>query len=151
MGRASCVYIEHGAPIMFLLIVRTLVLRSHGCFSLYSFPPASDQLLERARFRYPGTSSSLTQSSTMNNTADLAESAPAGPGYSPSTIEVIIGLFALVLALATVVIAIIQLHQARAARHQHRQPEPELGQANIELPTITSHVAVTDPVGNNTR
>jgi flagellar basal body-associated protein FliL len=87
----------------------------------------------------------------MNNTADLAESAPAGPGYSPSTIEVIIGLLALVLALATVVIAIIQLHQARAARHQHRQPEPELGQANIELPTITSHVAVTDPVGNNTR
>jgi flagellar basal body-associated protein FliL len=87
----------------------------------------------------------------MNHTAAPAESAPAGLGSSPSTIEIILGLLALLLALAAVVIAAIQLHQVRTASHRPRQPEPELGQINIELPIVTNHVADIDSVGNNAR
>jgi hypothetical protein len=86
----------------------------------------------------------------MNDTASLGESAPAGPGSSPS-LEAIIELLALILALAGVVVAIIELHQAIEARRRRRQPEPELGLTNIELPAITNHVADTDPVGSITR
>jgi flagellar basal body-associated protein FliL len=76
---------------------------------------------------------------------------PASTDSGPSTIEIIIGFLALVLALAAVVVGVAQYFQARAAKHQRRQPEPELGQTNIELSTITNHVADTDSVASNAR
>jgi hypothetical protein len=63
---------------------------------------------------------------------------PSSPdsGHSPPPIEIIIGLLALVLALAAVVVAIAQLHQqARAAERLHRQADPESEQNSIEMLT----------------
>jgi len=85
----------------------------------------------------------------MNNTASPGESASTNSG--PSTIEIIIGLLALALALAAVVVAILQLHQARAARQRRQRPEPELGQNDIELPTITVPLDNTTSIDSNTR
>jgi hypothetical protein len=82
----------------------------------------------------------------MNNTLGPAEPAPINSG--PSTIEVIIGLLALVLALAAVVIGVAQYIQARAAKR--RQMDLEIGQTTIEMPTMTlSHTSDTDSVTSN--
>ena len=76
------------------------------------------------------------------------ESAPADSG--PSTIEIIIGLLALVLALAAVVVGIAQYLLARAERR--RQSDPESGQANIEmLPVVPSHASGAESVASITR
>jgi hypothetical protein len=66
----------------------------------------------------------------MNNTI-----APAGPApiasSPPFTLEIIIGLLALILALAGVVVGVAQYLQARAARR--RQPDPE---SDVELSIV---------------
>jgi hypothetical protein len=82
----------------------------------------------------------------MNNTV-----APAGPApiesERPSTLEVIIGLLALILALAAVVVGIAQYLQARAAKRQHSDTE-----SGVELkPTIPGRRSDIDSVGSMTR
>jgi hypothetical protein len=74
---------------------------------------------------------------------------PASADSAPSTIEIIIGLLALVLALAAVVVGVAQYLQAKAARR--RQADPESGQTDIELQTTSNHMADTGFVGGNTR
>jgi hypothetical protein len=70
---------------------------------------------------------------------------PASADSGPSTIEVIIGLLALFLALAAVVVGVAQYLQARTARR--RQLDPESGQANIEMvPVVPSHASGTESV-----
>lgn len=84
----------------------------------------------------------------MNNTASQPESASADSG--PSTIEIIIGLLALVLALAAVVVAIAQLHLARTTKR--RQSDPESGQTNIAMTPMTpSHRSDIDSVESDHR
>jgi hypothetical protein len=84
----------------------------------------------------------------MNNTMGQPESASADSG--PSTIEIIIGLLALVLALAAVVVGVAQYLQARTARR--RQSDPESGQADIEMvPVVPSNASDTDSVTSNHR
>jgi hypothetical protein len=82
----------------------------------------------------------------MNNTMDRPEAASAYSG--PSTIEIIIALLALFLALAAVVVGIAQYLQARAAKR--RQMDLEAGQTDTELmPTTTSHRSNTDSIAIN--
>ena len=87
----------------------------------------------------------------MNNTTNPVESAPAESQSSLSTLEIVIGLFALLLALAAVVVAIIQLHRSRPATQRHQQPEPEVGQITTELSTIANDVANAGSIGSNIR
>ena len=84
----------------------------------------------------------------MNNTMGQLEPASADSG--PSTIEIIIGLLALVLALAAVIVGIAQYLLARAERR--RQSDPESDHANIEmLPVVPSLASNTDSVTANRR
>jgi len=84
----------------------------------------------------------------MNNTMGQLEPASADSG--PPTIEIIIGLLALALALAAVIVGIAQYLLARAERR--RQSDPESGQANIEmLPVVPSHASGAESVASITR
>lgn len=75
---------------------------------------------------------------------------PASADSGPSTIEIIIGLLALALALAAVIVGIAQYLLARAERR--RQSDPESGQANIEmLPVVPSHASGAESVASITR
>jgi hypothetical protein len=77
----------------------------------------------------------------MNNTMGQLEPASADSG--PSTIEIIIGLLALALALAAVIVGIAQYLLARAERR--RQSDPEFGQTNIEMmPVVPSNTSAND-------
>jgi hypothetical protein len=82
----------------------------------------------------------------MNNTVAPAGPAPIESGR-PSTLEVIIGLLALVLALAAVVVGIAQYLQTRAARRRH--PDTESG---VELtPTNPSYHSDTESTRSGPR
>jgi hypothetical protein len=75
---------------------------------------------------------------------------PASADSGPPTIEIIIGLLALALALAAVIVGIAQYLLARAERR--RQSDPESGQANIEmLPVVPSHASGAESVASITR
>jgi hypothetical protein len=81
----------------------------------------------------------------MNNTLGPAGPAPTNSGL-PSTIEIIIGGLALVLALAAVVVGVAQYLQARAARR--RQSDPESG---VELSVVPSRQSDAESVGSGPR
>ena len=75
---------------------------------------------------------------------------PASADSGPPTIEIIIGLLALALALAAVIVGIAQYLLARAERR--RQSDPESDHANIEmLPVVPSLASNTDSVTANRR
>ena len=75
---------------------------------------------------------------------------PASADSGPPTIEIIIGLLALALALAAVIVGIAQYLLARAERR--RQSDPESGQINIEmLPVVPSHASGAESVASITR
>jgi hypothetical protein len=80
----------------------------------------------------------------MNNTLGPAGPAPIDSGLSP--IEITIGLLALILALAAVVVGVAQYLQARAAKH--RKSDPESG---AELSVITSRQSNNGYVGSVSR
>jgi hypothetical protein len=82
----------------------------------------------------------------MNSTTGWPESSPTDTATPPSIIDTIIGLLALVLALAAVVVGVAQYLQARAAKRRHSDTE-----AGVEMPVIPSHHSDTDPVGSMTR
>ena len=84
----------------------------------------------------------------MNSTMGQLEPAAADSG--PPTIEIIIGLLALALALAAVIVGIAQYLLARAERR--RQSDPESGQINFEmLPVVPSHASGAESVASITR
>jgi flagellar basal body-associated protein FliL len=84
----------------------------------------------------------------MNN--QMGQPEPASADSGPSTIEIIIGLLALLLALAAVVVGVAQYLLARAERR--RQSDPESGQPNTEMmPVVPSHTSTTDSVTANRR
>jgi hypothetical protein len=78
----------------------------------------------------------------MDNTVVPDGPAPINSGL-PSTIEIIIGLLALVLALAAVVVGVAQYLQARAAKR--RQSDPESG---TELSVVQRRPSDTHSVGS---
>jgi hypothetical protein len=74
-----------------------------------------------------------------------AESTSANnSGSSPSTLEITLGVFALVFGLAAVTVAILQFHQGRAdlLAQAHR----ESGQPDVETPDYMSHDSDVDSV-----
>ena len=74
----------------------------------------------------------------------------ASTDSGPSPIEIIIGLLALVLALAAVVVGVAQYLQARAVKS--RQSDLESGRTTIEMPTRTpSHAPDIGLVRNDCR
>jgi hypothetical protein len=81
----------------------------------------------------------------MNNTLAPAAPAPTISG-PPFTLEIIIGLLALILALAGVVVGVAQYLQARAARR--RQSDPESG---VELSIIQRSLSDALSVGSGYR
>jgi hypothetical protein len=81
----------------------------------------------------------------MNNTLAPAGPAPIASGL-PFTLEIIIGLLALILALAGVVVGVAQYLQARAARR--RQSDPESG---VELSIIQRSLSDALSVGSGYR
>ena len=83
-----------------------------------------------------------------NSTSGI--SGPAEPvsanssGSSPSTLEIVLGIFALIFGLAALTVAILQFHQGRAkllARKHH-----PFGQPNVEMPDHSSNDSDTDSV-----
>jgi hypothetical protein len=80
----------------------------------------------------------------MNNTLGPAGPAPIDSGLSP--IEITIGLLALILALAAVVVGVAQYLQARAAKR--RQSDPESG---VELSVVHSRQSDAESVGSGPR
>jgi hypothetical protein len=81
----------------------------------------------------------------MNNTVVPDGPAPINSEL-PSTIEIIIGGLALVLALAAVVVGIAQYLQARAAKR--RQSDPESG---TELSVVQRRQSDAESVGSGPR
>lgn len=85
----------------------------------------------------------------MNSTTQSGPS-PAGASNVPPT-DVAIGILALLLALAAVVVALAQLHQSRAARL--RQSDLESAQIGTELSNTSTqqnpiHDSATSSAGN---
>lgn len=78
----------------------------------------------------------------MNNTVVPDGPAPINSGL-PSTIEIIIGLLALILALAAVIVGVAQYLQARAARL--RQSDSE---SDVELSVVPSRQSDAESVGS---
>ena len=61
----------------------------------------------------------------MNDTSQLGLRTSANSDSSgPSTLEIVIGILALVIALAAVAVAVVQVWQAKTARLQKPDPEP---------------------------
>jgi hypothetical protein len=120
-------------------------------FLSYKLPLSSvDSSLSQVRLslsvlRYLPPTLHTLRTPAMNNTI-----APAGPApiasSPPFTLEIIIGLLALILALAGVVVGVAQYLQARAARR--RQPDPESG---VELSIIQRSLSNTLSVGSDYR
>ena len=73
----------------------------------------------------------------MNNT--VVPAAPAPIDSTPPPFEIIIGLLALVLALAAVVVGAAQYLQTRAATRRHSDTE-----SGIEMEIVPSHRSDTD-------
>ena len=74
----------------------------------------------------------LPRTSAMNHTTGPSESSPAISDQSPFTVEIIIGLLALTLALAGVVVAVAQYLQVRDAQRRHSDIE-----AGVEMPIVS--------------
>ncbi|KAM0695078.1 hypothetical protein Q7P36_005434 [Cladosporium allicinum] len=75
----------------------------------------------------------------MNNT--VVPAAPAPIDSTPPPFEIIIGLLALVLALAAVVVGVAQYLQTRAAKRRNSDTE-----SGVEMPIVPSHRSDTDSV-----
>ena len=75
----------------------------------------------------------------MNNT--LVPAGPAPIDSTPPPFEIIIGLLALVLALAAVVVGVAQYLQTRAAKRRNSDTE-----SGVEMPIVPSHRSDTDSV-----
>ena len=73
----------------------------------------------------------------MNNT--LVPAGPAPIDSTPPPFDIIIGLLALVLALAAVVVGVAQYLQTRAAKRRHSDTE-----SGIEMQIVPSHRSDTD-------
>ena len=73
----------------------------------------------------------------MNN--KLVPAGPAPIDSTPPPFEIIIGLLALVLALAAVVVGVAQYLQTRAAKRRHSDTE-----SGIEMQIVPSHRSDTD-------
>jgi hypothetical protein len=64
-------------------------------------------------------------------------------GSSPSTLEIVLGIFALIFGLAALTVAILQFHQGRAKLARKHGAS---GQPDVEMPDYSSDDSDTDSV-----